>query len=144
MGYVVLSLRLFSIPVSQPDPDANQDPPTPADRKVPIHGWRLVIELCGLWFCPFVRVLVPVGQLNRNAIANANNPDPPTPADHREVPPHGWRLGHSVPCRLGLYACRMRAARCVCVCGFPQQTAVLLCSYLCRQVLKLFPAVGAD
>ena len=31
--------------------NANPDPPTLADRVVPIHGWRLVIVPCGLVFC---------------------------------------------------------------------------------------------
>ena len=41
-----------SFPVGQPDPNAiantNPDPPTSADREVPIHGWRLVVAPCGL------------------------------------------------------------------------------------------------
>ena len=40
---------------SQPDPnavaDANPHPPTPADREVPIHGWRLVVAPCDLVMC---------------------------------------------------------------------------------------------
>ena len=44
-----------SIPVGQPDPNsianANLDPPTPADREVSIHDWRLVIVPCGLVLC---------------------------------------------------------------------------------------------
>ena len=31
--------------------NANPDPPTPADRVVPIHSWRLVIVPCGLILC---------------------------------------------------------------------------------------------
>ena len=27
------------------------DPPTPADREVPIHGWCLVVARCGLVMC---------------------------------------------------------------------------------------------
>ena len=51
VGFLVLPLRLcVSISVGQPDPDAiayaNPYPPTPADRLVPLHGWRLVIVLC--------------------------------------------------------------------------------------------------
>ena len=42
------SLTLTQTP--QPDPNAitnaNPDPSIPADRVVPIHGWRLVIVLC--------------------------------------------------------------------------------------------------
>ena len=44
-----------SIIVGKPDPNANPkanpDPPTPADREVAIHGWRLVIAPCGLVIC---------------------------------------------------------------------------------------------
>ena len=46
---------IVSIPVGQPDPtrpiSLTLTPPTPADRVVPIHGWRLVIVLCGLILC---------------------------------------------------------------------------------------------
>ena len=45
-----------SFPVGQPDPNANPDPPTSADREVPIHGWRLVVAPCGLVMCAW-RVL---------------------------------------------------------------------------------------
>ena len=41
-----------SFPVGQPDPNdianTKPDPPTSADREVPIHGWRLVVAPCGL------------------------------------------------------------------------------------------------
>ena len=61
---------IVSISVGQPDPtrpnptnipNANPDPSTPADRMVPINGWRLVevprgLVLCAslvrfVWFC---------------------------------------------------------------------------------------------
>ena len=48
---------ILSIPVGQPDPTRpisltlTQTSPTPADRVVPIHGWRLVIVLCELILC---------------------------------------------------------------------------------------------
>ena len=43
-------LACFSIPVGQSDPNdiANPEPPTPAKREIPLHGWRLVIVPCGL------------------------------------------------------------------------------------------------
>ena len=31
--------------------NANPNPPTPADRVVPVHSWRLVIVPCGLILC---------------------------------------------------------------------------------------------
>ena len=115
---------VFSIPVGQPPSlanptniaKANPDPPTPADRVVPIHGWRTKIYQRGdKWtkgaYLPHIgdfvepppnpnsKALVfwvfsiPVGQppslANPTNTAKAN-PDPPTPAD-RVVPIHGWR-----------------------------------------------------
>ena len=41
-----LTLALTQTPQPDPEANANQDPPTLADRVVPIHGWRLVIVLC--------------------------------------------------------------------------------------------------
>ena len=57
-----LLLRFRLANPTQPDPtniaNANPYPPTPADRVVPIHSWRLVIvPMFGLWFSLTVHVL---------------------------------------------------------------------------------------
>ena len=56
--YVGWPEEIVSIPVGQitrPKPtniaNANPDPPNPADRVVPTHGWRLVKVPCGLILC---------------------------------------------------------------------------------------------
>ena len=83
----------------QPDPtrptntaNANPNPPTPADRVVPVHS-------CGAWshstvwadfVCVSGSVLSWPTRPNTTNIANAN-PNPATPAD-RVVPVHSWRL----------------------------------------------------
>ena len=58
VGFLVLSLRamsgfVFQFRLANPTniANANPDPPTPADRVVPIHGWRLAIVPCGLVLC---------------------------------------------------------------------------------------------
>ena len=90
----------------------NPNPPTPADRLVPVHSWRLVIVPCGLILCASLvrfclnarsrsrRLANPTQrptQPNPTNIANAN-PNTPTPAD-RVVPVSSWRLD-IVPCGL--------------------------------------------
>ena len=49
--FVCVSGSVLSWP-TRPNPtniaNANPNPPTPADRVVPVHSWRLVIVPCGL------------------------------------------------------------------------------------------------
>ena len=98
--------------------NANPNPPTPADRVVPVHSWRLVIVPCWLILCAsLVRFCLNAGaesvrcavqnstRPNPTNIANAN-PNPPTPAG-RVVPVHSWRLV-IVPCGLILCASLVR------------------------------------
>ena len=65
--------------VTRPNPtniaNANPNPPTPADRVVPVHSWRLVIELCGLISCASLVRFCLNARSSSSRLANPTQPD---------------------------------------------------------------------
>ena len=78
-------------PVGQPDPNAianaNPDPPTPADRVVPIHDWDL--------FITFVRAAHALVRISKDPFASLPNEESET--QELKIILHGWQYVLQTP-----------------------------------------------